>query len=132
MKISELAQLTGVSIRSIRHYEKKGLIKVSRLANNYREFDDSIVETINTIRLYLGLGLTTDQIKGILYCEYPEVQVKDKESEYCEELLQIYETKLKEIIKQRKALADAQLHLEKQIDFMKANRNQWESGEDER
>lgn len=54
MKISQLAKLTGISARSVRHYEEKGLISVSRLDNNYREFDDSVVEIINTIRLYLG------------------------------------------------------------------------------
>ncbi|GAA3407694.1 MerR family transcriptional regulator [Paenibacillus hodogayensis] len=123
MKISQLAQITGVSIRSIRHYEKKGLIKVSRLANNYREFDDSVVDLIHTIQLYIGLGLTTDQIKDILYCKYPDNPGMDKKSEYCEELLQLYQTKRKEIIKQRKVLADAQFLLEKQIDFMNENRD---------
>lgn len=126
MKISQLAQVTGASIRSIRYYEKKGLIRVSRLANNYREFDDSIVETIKTIQLYIGLGLTTDQIKDILNCEHPEIQEIDKKGVYCEELLQAYETKLQEIIKQQQALAGAQLSLEKQIEFMKENRDKWE------
>ncbi|WP_307439824.1 MerR family DNA-binding transcriptional regulator [Bacillus sp. V2I10] len=31
--------MTGISSRSLRHYEKKGLLTVSRLNNNYREFD---------------------------------------------------------------------------------------------
>ncbi|WP_312886134.1 MerR family transcriptional regulator [Bacillus sp. NTK034] len=36
----------------MRHYEKKGLITAARLENNYREFDNSVVETITTIQLY--------------------------------------------------------------------------------
>jgi DNA-binding transcriptional MerR regulator len=63
LKISKIAKLTGISSRSVRYYEQKGLLTVSRHAN--REFDDSIVDLINTIQLYLGLGLTTDQIKDI-------------------------------------------------------------------
>ncbi|MFJ7940828.1 hypothetical protein ACIQYG_20350 [Peribacillus sp. NPDC096622] len=39
------------------------MITAFRLDNNYSEFDDSIIEAINTIQLYLNLGLTTDQIK---------------------------------------------------------------------
>ncbi|RXZ83083.1 MerR family transcriptional regulator [Paenibacillaceae bacterium] len=127
MKISQLANLTGVSIRSIRHYEEKGLISASRLANNYREFDESVVDTIHTIQLYLGLGLTTDLIKNIMYCEYPypeTSEANDKKSEYCEELLQIYECKLNEIIKQRQIIDDAQQRLEMQIDLLKRNRDQ--------
>jgi len=123
LKISQLADRTGVSIRSLRHYEKKGLLPVSRLANNYREFDESSVETVRTIQLYLGLGLTTDQIKDIMYCEYPEIQEADeKKGEYCEELLQVYEKKRYEIIEQRKTLDEAQQKLEMQIDLLKRNR----------
>ncbi|MDQ0859688.1 MerR family transcriptional regulator [Bacillus sp. V2I10] len=123
MKISQIAKITGISSRSLRHYEKKGLITISRLDNNYREFDDSIIEAINTIKLYLNLGLTTDQIKDILHC--PEDQEYDKKDEYCEELLQIYETKLNEVIRQKKALDEAQVRLEKQINLMKENRDKW-------
>ncbi|WP_144502215.1 MerR family DNA-binding transcriptional regulator, partial [Bacillus thuringiensis] len=41
MKISELARLTNVSIRSIRHYDNKGLLNADRLENDYRDFDES-------------------------------------------------------------------------------------------
>jgi MerR family transcriptional regulator, Zn(II)-responsive regulator of zntA len=123
LKIGKITDITGVSARSIRHYEKKGLLNVPRLDNNYREFDDSIIEAINTIQLYLNLGLTTDQIKDILYC--PEGQWYDKKDEYCEALLQMYETKLNEVIRQKKALDEAQVRLEKQINLMKENRDKW-------
>ncbi|MDQ0116507.1 MerR family transcriptional regulator [Paenibacillus harenae] len=123
MRISQLAKITGISSRSLRHYEKKGLITASRLDNNYREFDDSMIEAIHTIQLFLNLGLTTDQIKDILYC--PEDQWYDKKDEYCEALLQIYETKLNDVIRQKKALDEAQVRLEKQINLMKENRDKW-------
>jgi len=61
LRIGKVSKLTGVSARSIRHYEEKGLINTSRQENNYR--DEKVIESINTIQLYLGLGLTTDQIK---------------------------------------------------------------------
>jgi MerR family Zn(II)-responsive transcriptional regulator of zntA len=85
LKISQIAKRTGISPRSLRHYEKKGFISVSRRDNNYREFDDSIIEGINTIQLYLSLGLTTDQIKDILHCP-KNLRYDKKEDEYCEAL----------------------------------------------
>ncbi|WP_426449908.1 MerR family DNA-binding transcriptional regulator [Paenibacillus sp. S-38] len=36
MKISALAEKTGVSVRCLRHYEQKGLIHSTRLENRYR------------------------------------------------------------------------------------------------
>ncbi|MEC0275452.1 MerR family transcriptional regulator [Peribacillus frigoritolerans] len=51
---------------------------VSLLDNNYREFDDSIIEAINTIKLYFKLGLTTDQIKDILQCDEAQVRLEKK------------------------------------------------------
>lgn len=47
MKISQLSRATGVSPRSIRHYEKKKLLTANRLENDYREFDESAVERVN-------------------------------------------------------------------------------------
>ncbi|MCP3742370.1 MerR family transcriptional regulator [Rossellomorea sp. BNER] len=115
MKISELSKETGASVRSIRHYEKKKLITASRLENGYREFNGSAIERIRTIQLYLGLGLTADQIEEVLKCEeiYPEI------NEYCEGMLEIYEEKLGEINRQMNALATVQHRLEKQIDKIK-------------
>jgi MerR family transcriptional regulator, Zn(II)-responsive regulator of zntA len=115
LKISELSKATGASVRSIRHYEEKKLITASRLDNGYREFNGSAIERIKTIQLYLGLGLTTDQIEEVLKCEdiYPEI------NEYCEEMLEIYEEKLDEINSQMNTLATVQHRLEKQINKIK-------------
>ncbi|MFJ7930153.1 MerR family transcriptional regulator [Peribacillus sp. NPDC096448] len=102
------------------------MITAFRLDNNYSEFDDSISEAINTIQLYLNLGLTTNQISA-LPCR-SRVRQKD---EYCEALLQIYETKLNEVIRQKKAWDEAQVRLEKQINLMKENRDKWVPVEEE-
>ncbi len=59
MKISQLSKATGVSPRSIRHYEKKRLLTANRLENDYREFDESAVECVKTTQIFLRLGLST-------------------------------------------------------------------------
>ena len=111
MKISELSKKTGASIRSIRHYEKKNLITAVRLENDYREFDESAVKRIRIIQLYLGLGLTTEQIEEILKCE----DNGPEDYEFCEEMLETYQVKLDQINRQISALDVVKYRLEKQI-----------------
>jgi len=111
LKISELSKKTGASIRSIRHYEKKNLITAVRLENGYREFDESAIKRIRIIQLYLGLGLTTEQIEEILKCE----DNGPEEYEFCEEMLETYQVKLDQINRQISVLDVVKYRLEKQI-----------------
>ncbi|ALC81225.1 MULTISPECIES: MerR family transcriptional regulator [Bacillus] len=114
MKISQLSKITGASTRSIRHYEKKKLITAARLENGYREFDESAIKRIRIIQLYLGLGLTTEQIEEILECE----DNGPEEYEFCEEMLEIYQEKLDQYNRQIYALKVVTNRLEKQITKM--------------
>lgn len=67
MRIGEIAQVTGVSARMLRYYEKHGLLAPSaRSAAGYREYDDSDVERIFHIEGLRGLGLTVAEVKSAL------------------------------------------------------------------
>ena len=68
MRISEVSRRTGVSIRSLRYYEQKRLLCARRLENGYRDLDEEAIKRVQTIQMYLGLGLTTEQIEEILDC----------------------------------------------------------------
>ncbi|MFM9277161.1 MerR family transcriptional regulator [Paenibacillus jiagnxiensis] len=114
MKISELSQRTGASVRSIRHYEKKNIIQARRLENGYREFDESVIERIGNIQLYLGLGLTTEQIEEILSGE----NSAPSDYEFCEEMLGKYQEKLNKINDQISSLEVVKQRLEEQIHNM--------------
>lgn len=124
MKIGKVRKITGVSARSIRYYEEKGLIKASRQENNYREYDEKTIESINTIQLYLGLGLTTDQIRDILFCRFPEQQEHKDKDVYCEELLLMYQSKMNEINQQLDALTKAKFNLAEKINQMLQKREE--------
>ncbi|MBB6673317.1 MerR family transcriptional regulator [Cohnella nanjingensis] len=121
MKISELSKITGVSARSIRHYEKKKLIAPTRLENDYREFNEAAIERIKSIKIYLGLGLTTEEIGELLSCHDPEPE--PDMDEYCDEMLEVYEQKWAELNGQIKTLASVQHRLESQINEMKTLRD---------
>lgn len=124
MKISELSRITGASSRSIRHYEKKKLLTAVRLENDYREFDESAVERIRIIQLYLGLGLTTEQIEDILKCE----ESPPEEYEFCEEMLELYQEKADQIDSQIRALEAVKNRLDQQIAQMEEKRSLKASG----
>jgi DNA-binding transcriptional MerR regulator len=114
MKIGELAKLTGVSVRSLRYYEEKGLIAPSRTDSGYREYHQLAVEQVNTIQFYLSLGLTTEQIAGFLYCV-----MMNKEA-FCREVLPVYRKKLDEIDGQLRLLSQIKSNLEERISAMLA------------
>ncbi|GLX67801.1 MerR family transcriptional regulator [Paenibacillus glycanilyticus] len=109
MKIGELAARTGVSLRSLRYYEEQGLLTPIRLENGYREYSPLAEEQVQTIQLYLQLGLTTDQIAGFLHCV-----LKNKEA-FCKEVLPIYREKLGEIETQIQLLSNIKRNLEDRI-----------------
>jgi DNA-binding transcriptional MerR regulator len=109
MKIGELSSMTGVSIRSLRYYEEQGLLTSVRMDNGYREFSPLAEEQVRTIQFYLSLGLTTEQIASFLTCV-----LKNKEA-FCEEVLPIFEQKLKEIDGQLLLLSQIKSNLQDRI-----------------
>ena len=68
MLINELSKKTGVSIQTIRFYENKGLIEGSTdenvKTNNYKNYDESHVERIETIKEAQEAGFTLSEIKN--------------------------------------------------------------------
>lgn len=118
MRISELSKITGASARSIRHYEKKNLLSAVRLENDYRVFDESAVKRIRIIQLYLGLGLSTEQIEEILQGE----DSAPDDYEFCVEMLEMYQEKLDQTNRQLHALGTLKDRLENQIVSMTKRR----------
>ncbi len=67
MKIGELASESGVSIDTIRFWERRGVLPVpSRTASGYRVYEESSVARLRLARRLQGLGLTLDEITGAL------------------------------------------------------------------
>ena len=114
MRISEVSRRTGVSIRSLRYYEQKRLLCARRLPNGYRDLDEEAVERVRTIQMYLGLGLTTEQIEEILACT--ETSPLPHPLPVCEEeLLALYQDKLQDIEHQMRVLMALHTRLTERI-----------------
>ena len=96
MRMSEVSRRTGGSIRSLRYYEQKRLLRARRLSNGYRDLDEEVVKRVQMIQIYLGLGLTTEQIEEILNCT--GISPSPHPLPVCEEeLLALYQDKLQDI-----------------------------------
>ena len=64
--IGEVASRTGVSVDTVRHYERKGLLQgVSRDGSGYRRYPADIVGRIQVIRRALAIGFTLDELSRI-------------------------------------------------------------------
>ena len=76
MKISEVAELTGLSISNIRFYERKGLIAPDRREDSkYRDYTHSDVDLIKRIVLYRKMDLSIEEIQSILTEKMDDRQV---------------------------------------------------------
>lgn len=62
MRPSDLAKLTGVSTRRLRHYESRGLIHSQRTANGYRDFAATEAEKVRWVTSLIQCGFSTRQI----------------------------------------------------------------------
>ena len=92
MRIGELAMRTGASVRSIRHYEQRGLIRATRRASGYREFDESAIELVRRIRVLLKNGFTLEEIRSVA------VDLDDSNlGSVCGEVVALYRRKLADL-----------------------------------
>lgn len=65
--ISQVAKLSGVSIRTLQYYDEIGLLKPSELtAAGYRMYDDNALQTLQQILFFKELGFPLKEIKEIL------------------------------------------------------------------
>jgi DNA-binding transcriptional MerR regulator len=66
VKIGEAARVSGVSARSLRHYEDEGLIVPGRFGNGFRDYCQSTIDRVLVIRSLLESGLPVRLIREAL------------------------------------------------------------------
>lgn len=67
MKIKEVAELVGVSVRTLHHYDQIGLLKPDRQAiSGYRIYSVENLETLQQILFFRELGFPLKKIKQLL------------------------------------------------------------------
>ena len=67
MKISELSELSGLSVRTLHYYDEIGLLKASEVSKaGYRAYGEEAVERLSQIMFFRELGFPLKDIRGIL------------------------------------------------------------------
>ncbi|MFJ8127037.1 MerR family transcriptional regulator [Streptomyces hydrogenans] len=97
MRIGELARRTGVSARSLRHYEQAGLVSSVRAANGYRVYEETAVVRVTNIRYLLDAGLTLEDVAAFRSCldgDLPSVRPSARGLEIARERLAVLDARI--------------------------------------
>lgn len=85
--VQKLAQLAGVSSRTLRYYDEIGILKPARTnSSGYRIYGQKEVDRLQQILFYRELGISLDQIKDIITA--PAFDAADALKEHREKLLE--------------------------------------------
>lgn len=105
MLIGELSDKAGVSIDTVRYYERQGLMKPLRVRDSgYREFDESAVSRLHFIHRAKMLGFSLQQIKILL-------TLKEAPSTTCGDVRFLVKENLADIQQKIKALREMEREL---------------------
>ena len=94
MLINELSKRSGVSIHTLRYYENLGLIHgvadETVKSNNYKQYDESLIEKLELIKEAKEVGFSLSEIKKMLDSWYSgTLSIEDQ--------VKIVEAKIKEV-----------------------------------
>jgi DNA-binding transcriptional MerR regulator len=68
MRIGEMAKRAGVTIDTVRFYERRGVLPPpDRLPSGYRVYDTAAVDRVRFARELQGLGFTLDEVVDALH-----------------------------------------------------------------
>lgn len=110
MRIGQLARETGASVRSIRHYDSRGLLSSWRTDNSYRVFPEIAITQVRQIRRLLDSGFNLEEI-----ATFPECMRHKEDAAFCPETIAAQRERLAEIEKRIACLQSAQAQLIRSI-----------------
>ncbi|MBK1696740.1 MerR family transcriptional regulator [Rhodovibrio salinarum] len=68
MRIGEISDRSGISIRMLRFYEAEGLLRPHRTEKGYRDYSQDDLEEARLIRQLAEAGLTVEAMHDLLPC----------------------------------------------------------------
>ena len=109
MKIGELSKKTGLTVDSIRFYEKSGLIRPPvRTEGGYREFNDDVVAAIEFVSHCRSLDIPIPEIKKLLNVRSGSAKSCKEANEVIDEQLTKLRARIKELKRLERTLAELQ------------------------
>lgn len=77
MRIGDLAERTGVSVRALRYYEQQGLLGAERSARGQRLYPDTAEDRVRLIQQLYAAGLSSRTILDLLPCVTAKVSTPE-------------------------------------------------------
>jgi DNA-binding transcriptional MerR regulator len=109
LRSGELARITGVSVDTIRHYERLGILpKAQRTPSGYRLYAPDAVERVQLARRAIQLGFSLGELAEIL-------QTRDKGGAPCHRVLALAEGKLRSLEQQIEELRRTQIYMRRLV-----------------
>ena len=68
MRIGEVAEKAGVSVRALRYYEEQELLQADRSSGGQRHYPDSAVGRVRLIQQLYAAGLPSRVVRDVLPC----------------------------------------------------------------
>jgi DNA-binding transcriptional MerR regulator len=116
MLINELSKRTGVSIHTLRYYENYGLISGSAndavTSNNYKHYDEILVEKLEWILHAKKAGFTLAEIKKSLNEWFGGKLGTNQKIEIVRDKIKEVDTKMRELKQVRKFLVESLTEVE--------------------
>lgn len=113
MRISEVADRSGVSTSTLRYYERRGMLSPRRASNGYRIFDTDVLEKLRFIEAAKQLNLPLEQIASLVQVWETDAcrSVKAQLRPLIEQQLEVIASSAEELHQMGESLAGALVHL---------------------
>ena len=119
--VKEISELTGVSVRTLHHYDAIGLLKPTQVTGaGYRLYDDTALERLQTILMFRELRFPLRQIRENL--ESPALDRRPAVKQQLE-LLLLQKKRLEELISHAREIIETG---EDSMDFSTFDRSEYE------
>ncbi len=77
--IKEVAEISGVSVRTLHYYDAMGLLIPEKNDKGYRSYDDQDLKRLQIILSYKFLGFKLSKIKELLALEMPSILILEQQ-----------------------------------------------------
>lgn len=93
MRIGELAERAGTTTRTLRYYEKRGLLPARRAHNGYRAYDESDLRLLQEIKTLRDFGFELEETRPFVEC----LRAGHPAGDSCPASLAVYRAKISEL-----------------------------------
>jgi Cu(I)-responsive transcriptional regulator len=105
MNIGEAAASAGLPVKTLRYYEEIGLVLPGRMANGYRDYDDSHVHKLRFVQRARSLGFSVEDCRSLLSLYEDRNRASSEVKALAKDRLAELDRKLAELEEMRRTLA---------------------------